>query len=472
MKLKAPLLILLFSLQISIFAQNHSVQQFLKTSGLEQASIGFCIKDLSGKTIVSHNAKRSYTPASTLKIITTASALEILSPTYTYQTKLGIDKDKNRLVIIGSGDPTLGTEHLKNNSKQFISDWTDAIITKLEKTKNTTLNIFVKDDKFGYQGVSRKWIYEDIGNYYGAASYGISIFDNTYRISFNTINANEAPQITDISPRIEGLKFTNTLTLNTTGKDNGYIIGSPFTYERTIIGNIPLGRQKFTIKGATPDPGMLLGKTISELLMKRGYKIDKVETSRNADNSNSLIDVFYTHQSPKLSEIIRDINVRSNNHYSEHLIRTLGVYNNTNPNPLALEEGIERVKEFWTSKGLDAKSLFMYDGSGLAPSNAVSAEWMCDILLYMQAKSKWAQAFLNSLPVAGQEGTVKNFLKGTRLEGKVFVKSGSIANVQCFAGYYIDEDKKYTFSIMVNNFNGTNRQVIKAIERLLLNTLK
>lgn len=86
----------------------------------------------------------------------------------------------------------------------------------------------------------------------------------------------------------------------------------------------------------------------------------------------------------------------------------------------------------------------------------------------MQTKSRYRDAFFASLPKAGQEGTVRYVLKGTRLQGKVFVKSGSIANVQCFAGYYINGDKKYAFSIMVNNYNSPRKDVVRAIENLLL----
>jgi len=87
----------------------------------------------------------------------------------------------------------------------------------------------------------------------------------------------------------------------------------------------------------------------------------------------------------------------------------------------------------------------------------------------MYNDSKYSEAFVASFPKAGSEGTVRNLLKGTRLEGKVFVKSGSIANVQCYAGYYLDGDKKYAFAIMVNHFKkNSRRQVVKAIESLLL----
>lgn len=93
---------------------------------------------------------------------------------------------------------------------------------------------------------------------------------------------------------------------------------------------------------------------------------------------------------------------------------------------------------------------------------------MCDLLVYMQTKSKNADVFLESLPKAGKDGTVKNRLKGTRLSGKIAMKSGSINGVQCFSGYYIDGDKKYAFTIMVNKFTGPRSEIVRAIDTLLL----
>lgn len=88
----------------------------------------------------------------------------------------------------------------------------------------------------------------------------------------------------------------------------------------------------------------------------------------------------------------------------------------------------------------------------------------------MLSKSKNTEDYINSFALAGKDGTVKNLLKNTRLSGKVHVKSGTIANVRCYAGYYIDNDKKYAFAIMVNNYNSPLTEVVRAIEKLLLDT--
>lgn len=466
----------------SLLAQNlfsSDMKHLYTTKGLEHASIGFCVQDLDGNIIVQNEMNKSLVPASTLKLITTATAFEVLGANFQYETKLAVDaKNSNRLIVFGGGDPTLGSEFLYDDPKSFLAEWTSEISKAFAKKKE--VDILVVDDYFGYQGVSRKWIHEDIGNYFAAGSYGISIFDNTYRLVLNTENTFAAPKILETKPRMDGLIFNNTLTLNTTSKDNGYILGEPFSNNRTIIGNIPANRKRFIIKGDIPNPGMLLVETISKELKSGEYKVlDKGTTYKKYydemySKSPSEIDgkVFYVHKSPSLPKIARVINMKSNNHYTEHLIRTLGRELNADKYSDPLENGIEMIHEFWKKKGLETNALIMYDGCGLAPSNGVSPAFMCDVLRYMQTESKYGIQFFNTLPIAGREGTVRNFLKNTRLEGVVHVKSGSIANVQCFAGYYKTTDKTYVFSIMVNNYSGSRQNVVKTIEKLLIENLK
>jgi D-alanyl-D-alanine carboxypeptidase/D-alanyl-D-alanine-endopeptidase (penicillin-binding protein 4) len=416
------------------------------------------------------NASVALTPASTLKVITTASALELLGASYRFRTELLADNaQKRKLIIRGSGDPTLGSEHFVGGATDFIAKWIDEI---RKVFPNGVSEIEVDDSCFGYAGVSRKWLREDMGNYYASGAYGVSVFDNTYKLFFDTSDKTDRPKILKTDPEdLFGLiTFNNTLSLNSTGKDNGYIVGEPFSYSRLLLGDIPAGKAAFSIKGDIPDPGLYLGKTLAERLAQNGT-VPSVHTLRGITSASPNAKAFYVHFSPPLKDIIRVVNVKSNNHYAEHLIRAVGRLSANNA--AALENGVELAGQLWQKKGLDVGSLFMYDGCGLSPSNAVSPQLLCDILSYMYVQSPYASAFTASFPKAGEEGTVRNFLKSTKLAGKVLVKSGSIANVQCYAGYCIDGEKQYVFAVMVNNFRSNSRaEVVKAIERLLCDTLR
>lgn len=456
-----------------------ALQQLINNSALKHASVGLYVKDmLTGKTVVSYNEDKSLTTASIMKLVTSATALELLGPNYRYQTRLALDaNDASRLLVIGSGDPTLGTSMFHENATAFLKDWSENLQSKLTRVNN--LKIYVVDNLFGYQGVSDEWTWVDMGNYYAAGAYGVSVFDNTYRLFFNTTNRNRSPKILRTEPEIKGLTFINYLKLNSTGRDNGYIYGAPFSHERILRGNIPAGRNEFSIKGDIPNPGLMLGQVLSAELGKRGMNVTEMKTAQldyiasfnDAQSGNSknyrVGEVLHIHHSPELTEILREVNVESNNHFAEHLIRTIGRNQNPDIYSDALEEGIKYVKLHWAKSGVSTSSLFMHDGCGLAPQNAASSELFCNLLVYMHNNSPYAKEFFSSLPLAGRDGTLKYFMNDTKYSGKVRAKSGSIGGVHCYAGYLIDGDKRYAFTIMINKFTGARGAVRKSIEQFI-----
>lgn len=453
------------------------LQQFINTQALKHASVGVNVVDLnSGKILWSHNAEKSLTPASVQKLITTATAIETLGADYRYVTTVAIDANNpTRILVGGSGDPTLGSNAFGDNPNAFFVSCAAELKKKLPADKK--YSVYVVDNLFGYMGVSPEWTWVDMGNYYAAGAYGISVFDNTYRLFFDTTDKNSCPKILRTEPVIEGLTFDNYLTLNNSGQDNGYVYGMPFSNERSIRGNIPEGRADFSIKGDVPNPGLLFGETLARYLKNAGLDIASVETAR-ADYISRLCEknktqpyetgkTLFEFRSRPMSEIIREINVQSNNHYTEHLIRTLGRLQNRDIYSDAMAEGIDYVHKFWKSKGIDTGSLIMNDGCGLAPQDAVSPRFLTILLEYMQ-KSKNATVFFESLPIAGEEGTLRSFMANTAYKGKIRAKSGSIGGVQSFAGYLTAKGgKRYAFSIVVNKFNGTRAEVRRAIEKFL-----
>lgn len=475
--MKYFLTILLHLYFVTTFCQvDPSVEKFIKTNGFENASIGVSIKDLSGNDIAFYNKSASLIPASVLKILTTATAIEVFGENHKFATDVSIDRNnRQHLIIHGYGDPTLGSEYFFDNQSKFLDTWAEYI--KMNFKISEPIDIVIIDNFFGYNGTSSKWLKEDMGNYFAAGAYGISVFDNTYRLYLNSMRTDSCPVILKTVPNMENIVFSNNLTVNYENKDNGYINGETFSNYRRLVGDIPANRASFVIKGDFPDPAMVLGEALANTLSKNGFKINSIKTGRqdfyqqmySSFKTYTYDEIpFYRQLSPSLKEIIRIVNEKSNNHYSEHLIRAIGRKANTNIYSDPLVEGISKTINYWGSKGLNTDGIYIYDGCGLAPSNSISPEMLCDILVYMYTKSKYKDAFLASLPKAGLEGTVRNFLKGTRLQGKVFVKSGSIANVQCFSGYYVNNDKKYAFSVMVNNYNSPRKDVVKAIEGLLL----
>jgi len=160
--------------------------------------------------------------------------------------------------------------------------------------------------------------------------------------------------------------------------------------------------------------------------------------------------------SPSLAAIVRSTNVHSNNLFAEALRLRMTVADTMS------------VQRFWYDRGIDTTALTMHDGSGLSPQDAVSARFLVDVLVEMDSRADAVgRAFYNSLPVAGQEGTVASFMKNTPLAGKVRVKSGSISGVQSYAGYVETDGRRYAFALIIDNFSGNRRELRTAIGEFL-----
>ncbi len=173
--------------------------------------------------------------------------------------------------------------------------------------------------------------------------------------------------------------------------------------------------------------------------------------------------------SPALSEIIEVLNHESVNLYAEHLIKELGrTFNNQG----TTEAGIEVIYRFLKDSGVNSTGIFLEDGSGLSPLNAVTSQSLAQILFYMKNKAKYFNEFYNSLPDAGRNGTLKNYFRNPVFYSNLRAKSGSITRVRSYAGYFRTlSGNEMVFSILVNNYSGPSKRIITGIEDILLETI-
>ena len=164
----------------------------------------------------------------------------------------------------------------------------------------------------------------------------------------------------------------------------------------------------------------------------------------------------------------------SHNLFADALIKTIGLRYTPRKGEVisSFNRGIQVLRDYWQGKGLDLSCVWMYDGSGLAVTNKLSTAFVADLLIYMKTCSQQHTAFYESLPVAGVEGSVRNFLKGSFLQGKAHLKSGSMSRVKGYAGYINKGDKQYAIALFVNNYSCDGRPMTVAIEKLLLQLFK
>ncbi|MDX9919251.1 MAG: D-alanyl-D-alanine carboxypeptidase/D-alanyl-D-alanine-endopeptidase [Paludibacter sp.] len=466
-RLLLPTFLFLFS--VGLMAQS-ALADFVQNPLLNNANISLLVKDLkSNKSLYSYRANNSAVPASTMKLVTTATALEMFGPDFRFSTTLEMDgelKDgvlNGNLIIRGGGDPTLGSA--KMGDQDFMNKWVQAV--KSAGIKKINGRIIANTSVFDQQVVNPRWIWEDMGNYYAPGIHGISYLDNTFRLILKSGKVGTPTEIVRAEPEIAGMSFQNYVMSASIGYDNAYFYGEPFSGSRTLFGEIPANKDEFAVKGDIPNPGLLLAQHFHAALLEAGFGISEFP----------LIDLFntkaakviYTHQSAPLSEIITETNVKSNNHFAEYLFKYLAT---TKAIPATNKSAVSVIESFWRQRALSVNQLFMNDGSGLSPNNGVSAAFFVNLLTYMRKESKYAEVFQKSLAVSGKSGTLTSFLAKSNLKGKVFAKSGTLAQVKSYAGYVETGSTTLAFAIIVNNPNGSSSEVVKKMEQFLIDISK
>ena len=226
-------------------AQQNALHALLSDSSMAASSVSLSILETSaGNRLFEYEPAKSMAPASVLKLFTTAAALELLGRNYKFTTSLGytgkIDKKTGilygDLIIKGGGDPSLGSEYFSYHYGDFLSEW----LVKIRQAgiKKIEGRIITDDSRYDYQPVPPKWLWEDLGNYYGAGVYGLSMFDNTFRISFRTGNEGSVPFVTGFYPAICRYELLNLLISSGT-TDKGYIFSAPYSETGWIAGSVP-----------------------------------------------------------------------------------------------------------------------------------------------------------------------------------------------------------------------------------------
>ncbi len=474
--------ILSLSFVFSLKAQNAkdvrlAIKKMAIDEDLKNASISFYALDVdSNKIIASLGSNKSLVPASTMKLVTTATALEMLGGGRRFSTyvKYSGEIDTNcvlngNIYIVGGGDPCLGSVRFSKYYGNFIKQWANQII----QLGIDSINGRVIGDAsiFSEQMIPSTWVWGDLGNYYGAGPCGLSIYENKFNLELQSGKRGDSTKITCVYPYIPNLKFTNQVKSMITRKDLSYIFGAPYQENRIILGGIPINKENFRVGGAIPDPAYLTAFELDMELRTLGIKLRNPSTTlRKVKFEKGAVSkpkrkMITTTRSPKLTSIIKLTNMHSINLYAEHLTNHIGVFKYRSGDT---GSGTQATTLFWKDNKLDIDGMYIGDGSGLSRFNAITAKQLVGVLKHMY-KSENKKIFMNSLPVAGKSGTLRNVAKGTIAAGKVKAKSGTMTRVKSYAGYVKTKNKRnIAFAIVVNNFNCTSFLMKKKIERIMI----
>jgi len=418
----------------------------------------FVIDAKTGQVVFDKNSQVGLAPASTQKIITSVTAFELLGKAYRYKTEFGfrVDSEKDiALWINPSGDPTFGSWRWESTSTEKILN---AVLRNLKPSDFTLCNgILLRI--WNTEQIPDGWIWQDIGNYYGAGASILNWRENQFDLYLRSGNKiGDYVGIVETVPRLRSHNLNSLATSAEKGSgDNAYIYLSNSNKHLVVRGTIPVNENRFKISGAMPDPSYEFIQVFQDSMMSKFKWKPAKGVTKTFANCCRTPSIFYTHYSPTLDSIIYWFLKKSINLYGESLINTLA-YVKSKPELIdtvytsnLTDSGVAIVKRFWKEKGLDEDELNIYDGSGLSPLNRVTTHAQVEILKYAKTKD-WFPYFLKSLP--DYNGMT--------------MKSGTISDVKGFCGYHKSkEGKEYIFSFLVNNYSGKSSHLVSKIYNVL-----
>lgn len=429
-----------------------ATQSLLKSPAAVSSNLSFYVTDENGKLIYEYQGSKGLSTASTQKIFTAAAALETLGKEYTYTTTSGYSGTvsggtlNGSLLISSTGDPTLGSWRYEGyKPENFKQKLLEAV--KKAGIRKISGDLIIDDSYFDHQTIPGGWPWDDLGNYYGAGVWGVNWRENQFDINIS------GTEFKSFSYPPEGVRWLNDLKTGGT-TDQSLIFTAPHSDVALINGTLPA--KPVTVSGAVPDPPLQLGVEIEQWLKQSGIELSgKVVTSSRLELEGRKIpempgkNVIFTYRSPTLDKIIYWFLRKSINLYGETLIKTLGKEKKGDP---GFKSGVAVLKDFWKSKGIDPYMMNFADGSGLSPQNYVSAKAEVQALLYAK-KQPWFGTYYEGFPV--QDNGLK-------------MKSGTMRDTKSFAGYHTSkEGKKYVFSIIINNYQGSGSTELQKILSLL-----
>lgn len=434
--------------------------KFKQDEQLKYASFSLTVLNAqTGAIVFEHQKNQGLAPASTLKTITSATALDLLGQDFTFKTEVFYSGNiqngilNGNIIIKGGGDPTLGSWRWEQTKKPKILA---QILTALQQKGIQQINgdIIADASIWDTQSLPVGWIWQDLGNYYGAGTSALCWGENQFELNFAPSKSGGGQVAIQNQDKVYPfLDFKNELTTGSAGSGDGvYAYSAPYTNTVYLRGTYATDLKK-KIGLSIPNPPLALAYDVKQYLAvnnisSKNYSAKLIANNEKQNNETVLLTIA----SPSLKEIVYYFNQKSVNLYGEQLIRTLGWKFGKNASTIA---GVKHVQEYWKGRGIDVNSLNIVDGSGLSPQNRVTTFTMAMVLKEAK-KMTWFDAYYQSLPTYNNQK----------------MKSGTIADVLGYAGYANNGGKTpLTFALLLNNYSGSASSMRQKMY-LLLNSLK
>ncbi|HEY9881961.1 MAG TPA: D-alanyl-D-alanine carboxypeptidase/D-alanyl-D-alanine-endopeptidase [Leptolyngbyaceae cyanobacterium] len=432
---------------------------------LQRARVGVLVQTqgvtaADRQVLYARDADQFFIPASNAKLLTTAAALDFLGPAYRIRTSIYASPQPNGLTtlrVVGRGDPSLTTADLAE------------LVQPVSQSGLRQISQLIGDDSyFPGSAVNPNWEWEDVQAGYGAPVNGLILNGNAMNLSVAPQAVGQPLQVTWENPlQANTWRIVNQARTVAPGETESVAVGRDLSQPVLYLdGQLVAGSEAEAVAIAVSSPAQAFLDQLQQLLAAQSISVGR--TTVDLLGSPQLANELAFHQSPPLSDLLVPTNRDSDNLYAEALLKTVGVNYFPQRSTQATEAGIEAVTSILVNLGMDASRFSLADGSGLSRHNLVTPSALVEILQIM-ATHPQADVYRNSLAVAGVSGTLRNRLRGTVLEGRLYGKSGAVSGNVALSGYVnVPNYRPLVVSILINNSNQRAGTLRQGIDQMLL----
>ena len=446
------------------------INAFISQPRFRHAEWGIDIVDLgSGQVRYSHQAQKLFVPASNTKLYTAALALDTLGPDARFATTLLTTATSLRgsvlrgdLILEGGGDPSLGDPRISPQTSQ----WADDMATDLSRRGITRVDgdLIGDDTYFTGPAFGNGWEADDLQSTYAPPVSALSTDGNAMAViarrdkrgccKLQVVPEALAGDLVNLT-RKSAVTQSNTLAI-------ARINGSSKIW---VSGSLPEDRRSERMAQSVPDPARLAALQLRHALSHHGITVQgRVRTIHwpqdAATTRGQRATVLVRTSSPPLSRLVQHMLKKSDNFYAQILLLQVGkrmaqtgTCDDRPRIPATSEQwGLCAMRAMLRRIGLSQDKATFSEGSGLSRRNLVSPEATTSLLVWIH-RQRFAKLFVDDLPIAGVDGTLKHRMRGTSAEGNLRAKTGTLTHAYALAGYVTDADgHKLAFAITLDRY--------------------
>ena len=377
-----------------------------------------------GDTLYSENPDALLKPASTMKLMTTALALEKFGPDHTFETKVLADRVArgvvDNLYLRGGGDPTLSLRFWQGESPM------DALASQIAGSgiKQVRGDIIADESAFTVERIPYGWKSSYLMSSYAAPVSALSLNEN---IVWVVARPQNGKAVVELDPPSTAIPITGSVRL--VGGSGGRVVAHRTADGITVSGVIgsSSGPRRYSL--VVQEPPTFAAGALAASLQKAGVQFaGQIRSGVAPAGANQVADV---HSLP-LANIVSYMNRESINHFAELLFRDAA---REDSRPGSAAAGLQELRNLLSTKaGARPGDIRVVDGSGLSEADSLTARAMVQLLAYAH-RAPWSSVFHASMPVAGESELLQRRMKYTPAQGNLHAKTGTTNTVSALAGY-------------------------------------